>query len=101
MRLGPYPTTGTFTSRVLDAGQSLLYDAINWTTDLPAGSTVAVSVRTGNTAVPDGTWTGFATVTSGGSVGQTGRYAQYRVTLTRGTAVLTPALNSLSVIAHS
>lgn len=101
IRLGPYPTTGIFTSRVLDAGQSFLYDAIAWTGDLPSGSTVAVEVRTGDTAAPDGTWTAFAAVTSGGSVGQTGRYAQYRVTLTRGTAVLTPSLNALSVIAHS
>ncbi len=101
MRLGPYPTTGTFTSRVLDAGQSLLYDTISWTTDLPTGSSVTVQVRTGNTAVPDGSWTAYSTVTSGASVGKTARYAQYQVTLTRGTAVLTPALNALSVIAHT
>jgi len=101
MRLGPYPTTGTFTSRVLDAGQSRLWDTIDWVSDLPAGSSLAVAVRTGGTAAPDGSWTAFAPVTAGGSVGQTAQYAQYRVTLTRGTAVLTPALQSLSVIARS
>jgi hypothetical protein len=100
MRLGPYPTSGAFTSRVLDAGQSLLYDTVTWTADLPAGSSLAVEMRTGNTATPDASWSAFTAVTSGGSVGQTARYAQYRVTLTRGTAVLSPSLSALSVVAH-
>ncbi|MGZ8734439.1 MAG: hypothetical protein ACXW1M_04575, partial [Acidimicrobiia bacterium] len=101
MRLGPYPASGTFTSRVLDAGQSLLYDTITWATDLPAGSSVAVAIRTGNTPAPDGSWSAFTPVTSGGSVGRTARYAQYRVTLTRGTAALSPSLSTLSVVAHN
>ena len=71
MRLGPYPASGTFTSRVLDAGQSLLYDTVTWANDLPAGSSVAVQVRTGNTATPDGSWSAYTAVTSGGSVGRT------------------------------
>ncbi|MGZ8753159.1 MAG: hypothetical protein ACXW1S_09270, partial [Acidimicrobiia bacterium] len=64
-------------------------------------SSAAVQIRTGNTPTPDGTWSAFTTVTSGGSVGRTARYSQYRVTLARGTAVLSPTFETFSVVAHS
>src|SRR6185503_2546149 len=64
MRLSPYPGSGTFDSRVLDAGQSVNWGALSWTADTPAGTGVALSVRTGNTPTPDGSWSGFNPVGS-------------------------------------
>ena len=68
LRLSPYPASGTFDSRVLDAGQPVNWDALSWTADTPAGTSVALSVRTGNTPTPDGSWSGFNPVGSSGGI---------------------------------
>ena len=99
MRLSPYPSSGTFTSRVIDAGAAVSWGTVTWTADVPTGSAVTIQVRTGDTAVPDGTWSALTAVAAGGSVGRTGRYAQYRATLTRATDGSTPALRDLTLSA--
>src|SRR4029077_983269 len=53
MHLSPYSTPATFTSRVLDAGAVVPWASIWWTADQPTGTSLAMSVRTGNTPVPD------------------------------------------------
>ena len=97
MRMSPYPASGTFDSRVLDAGQSVNWDALSWTADTPAGTGVALSVRTGNTPTPDGSWSGFNPVgSSGGSIGGNSRYLQYRVQLSSSDQGKTPTLSDVS-----
>ena len=66
--MSPYPASGTFDSRVLDAGQSVNWDALSWSADTPAGTGVALSVRTGNAPTPDGNWSGFNPVGSSGGI---------------------------------
>ena len=85
MRMSPYPACGTFDSRVFDAGVTADWGALNWTADTPAGTGVAISVRTGNTPTPDGSWTGFTPIANGGSIGANARYVQYRAQLTTAT----------------
>jgi len=92
LRLAPYATSGTFTSRVLDSGASNTWTSATWNASVPAGTSLALSARFGNTAVPDGTWSGFVALTSsGGAISQTSRYVQYRAVLT-GNGLDTPAL---------
>ena len=50
--MSPYPASGSFDSRVFDAGQSADWGALAWTAATPAGTGVALSVRTGNTPTP-------------------------------------------------
>src|SRR5205085_772878 len=64
------PITGRFTSRVFDGGGPGGWTNADWTSDTPAGSGVALSVRTGDTPVPDGTWTAFAPVSGPGGFGR-------------------------------
>ena len=100
MRLSPYATSGTFVSRVLDAGASTSWGTANWTADMPAGTSLALSARFGNTPTPDGSWTPFAGVPSSGSgVGQTSRYVQYQVVLGSTAAGTTPALQDVTFTA--
>src|SRR5439155_24740587 len=56
MRMTPYATSGTYLSRVLDAGGAATWIDASWTASLPSGTSLALSVRKGNTATPDGTW---------------------------------------------
>ncbi len=94
LRISPYPGSGSFLSRVLDAGRQVDWEALSWTNESPAGTAVSFSARTGDTPTPDGTWTSFAPVAlSGDPVGGTSRYVQYRVDLTSSDPARTPVLD--------
>jgi hypothetical protein len=96
IRLTPYATSGTFTSQVLNAGVAIPWTSASWTAQVPAGSSLAMSARFGNTAVPDASWTPFTALpTSGGSPAQTSQYVQYRAVLT-GNGSVTPVLRDVS-----
>jgi hypothetical protein len=98
MHLSPYSTPATFTSRVLDAGTQVSWGTMSWTADLPSGTTLAMSVRTGNTSVPDGTWTAFTTVSaSGASLTGTTRYIQYQATLSTTDPTQTAVLRDVTI----
>jgi hypothetical protein len=98
LRLSPYASAGTFTSRVLDGGAPTNWGAMTWTADLPAGTSVVIRVRTGNTATPDVTWTPFTTVSgSAGSIGQSSRYIQYRLELSTSSPGQTPVIRDVTV----
>jgi methionine-rich copper-binding protein CopC len=78
-------TQGQFTSKVLDSQQMVTWDRLTYGADLPTGSQLQVSVRTGSTPTPDGTWTGWASVGQGSRVDASSRYIQYRVDLVAGS----------------
>jgi sugar lactone lactonase YvrE len=74
-----------YLSRVLDAEYRAHWGLLRWTGSRP----LAVETRSGNTAKPDATWSGFAALarprpTTEGGVGQVisppARYVQYKVT---------------------
>jgi hypothetical protein len=97
LRLSPYAATGTYTSTILDAGSRADWQTIAWTAEVPAGTSLAVSVRAGNTPAPDGSWSAFAAVTNGGTSGVAGRYAQYQVALTTSDPAQSPALHDITL----
>ncbi len=82
LRMSPYPGSGTFTSRVFDGGPAVDWGALDWTAATPPGTGVALSVRTGDTPTPDGSWSAFTPVAaSGGDIPGTSRYVQYQAVL--------------------
>ncbi len=91
LQMGPGVSSGTFTSRVFDAGAAgARWGPIDWNAHLPSGSAFSVAVRTGETPSPDGSWGPWTEVAKGQDFGSIGRYAQYRVTLARGTGGASP-----------
>jgi methionine-rich copper-binding protein CopC len=89
-------TNGTYTSSVLDAGQVASWGNANWMATLPAGTSVLVEVRGGNTATPDGSWSGWSSVTNGNAIGLApSRYLQYRITFTTTDPTQTPVIYDL------
>ena len=98
IRVLPYVASGTFTSRVFDAGLAVAWDAAAWSANIPNGTTLAVSVRTGQTPTPDSSWTEFVQLGGSGSViGATARYMQYRVSIATTATDKSPVLDSFSV----
>jgi phage tail protein X len=98
LRMTPYAATGAFTSRVFDAGSSVPWGSATWTNTLPAGTSVSLSVRQGNTPTPDGSWTPFAPLAgSGATIGGSARFLQYRATLTTNAPGQTPTLHDVTL----
>jgi hypothetical protein len=64
---------------------------------VPSGATLEVYVRTGSTAVPDGTWSGWTAVTQNGKVAGGSRYVQYRAELTRVSGGDSPVLRGVGI----
>lgn len=98
MRMTPYASPCSYDSKVFDAGSVASWGIVNWLSNEPVGTSVAVSVRTGNTPVPDGTWTAFGTLANGGSAASSGRYAQYRAVLQTSDPDEAPRLEQISLV---
>src|SRR3954447_23814975 len=99
--MGPYEPTGTFTSRVLGAGSAgAHWQTLDAALDAPDGTAVTLETRSGATAAPDAGWSAWSAVGAGGAVtSPAGRYVQYRATLTGGTDLLTPTIESVTLSA--
>ncbi len=98
VRMTPYAASGMFRSRVYDAGVVTHWNTISWTANKPAGTSLTMSYRSGPSPVPNGDWTGFKAVpVSGGALGATARYIQYRAQLATGDPDTTPALQDVSL----
>lgn len=97
MRITPYASLGTFTSRVLDAGAPVAWGAVRWEADTPAATSVGVLVRTGPAVAPGRGWTGWAPVAPGDEVAAAARYLQYRAMLTTVDPGRTPVLRRVTV----
>jgi hypothetical protein len=93
VQLAAGSTSGTFTSVVFDATRTAVWGVGTWTASVPAGTTMTVQVRSGNTATPDATWSAWTPVTNGGVVGSpSGRFLQCRVLMTSSSTSVTPIL---------
>ncbi len=89
------PTTarkGTFVSGVLDAQAMVNWHEAFWHAQVPSGSKLVVSVRTGSTLEPDKTWSDWSTVASKGQVRGSSRYIQYKLEMTSPAATTAPIL---------
>jgi hypothetical protein len=95
------PETGTYTSRVLNAGNVAKWGVLRWAGNAPmAASGVEVRTRTGNTAYPDATWGDWSapvTQPAGAPIASApGQYLQYQVRLTPGGSTA-PTLRNLEL----
>jgi len=98
-----YFLTGTFTSRVHDASQTVAWGTISWQATIPSGASLAFQTRAGGTLDPDdGSWSAWSApyLTSGQAI--TGsllssRYIQYRAAFTTTDPSLTPVLDEVNI----
>ncbi|HEY3053365.1 MAG TPA: Ig-like domain-containing protein, partial [Thermoanaerobaculia bacterium] len=97
MRIGPYNASCIFTSRVF-FGDSGTWQIFNATTNVPTATNIVFEVHSGNTESPDGSWSPFATQSGTTITGQTGKYLQYRATLST-TDGNSPSLEKVDVSA--
>ena len=96
LQMSPYLTPGTFTSRIWDAMGTADWGAPEWMVDLPAGTSLDLSVRTGDTPVPDGSWSDYTPMTTGVPLGRSSRYLQYKAVLETTDVSKTPILRQVA-----
>ncbi|KKW33548.1 MAG: hypothetical protein UY79_C0020G0006, partial [Parcubacteria group bacterium GW2011_GWA2_53_21] len=96
-----YPTSGTFTSAVVDLGVASPLSTLFAASTTPASTSISMNARAGNVATPDGTWTDWtsnssAATTTISSLG-TKRYVQYRANLATTDTTATPTLDQVQI----
>jgi|GEM_PF-6506517 len=93
-----YATTGELLSSVAERDGGI-WGQVSYSATAPEGTSVSISVRTGPTITPDGSWSDFVTVPNGGSVPSDiaeGQFLQYMLTLTsNGTD--TPVVDEVTI----
>ncbi len=100
LRMGPgHASSGTLTSDVLDADLPARLGQLSWRGETPAGTSIAVQVRTGPTGKPDTSWSDWSDPLTSPGVpdAPAARYAQYRVTLKAGNSAVSPTLTALTL----
>ncbi len=95
MKITPYDSAGIFTSRVFDGGDTLTWGVVTWTDSIPAGTSLSLLARGGNTAIPDGTWSTFLPLVNGTATGITSRYLQYKADMSTSADGTTPSLKDI------
>ncbi|HXI29624.1 MAG TPA: MBG domain-containing protein, partial [Vicinamibacterales bacterium] len=99
MRMTPYVTSGSYLSAVFNAGFQATWMNANWTANAPAGTTVAINYRTGNTPTPDGTWTAFKPLSaSGAAMTGVSQYVQFQIAETTNNVGVTPSVSDVTIV---
>ncbi len=98
MRLTPYTASGTFNSRVFDANAAVNWRTMQWTANRPAGTSIQMAVRTGNTPnADDGTWSAWQVIAAPGPLALNSRYIQYRAILSTTNPSVTPEVHDVII----
>lgn len=91
---------GTFDSTVRDCSLPSTWGTISWSADLPTGAQVSFQTRTGNSAEPDASWSGWsAPITKPGSRidSPANRYIQYRASFKSTDVSQSPKLKDITI----
>lgn len=82
-RLSDGPRKGEYTSAVKDTGRTSRFGAFRWEGEVPPGAEVEFAFRSGESQVPDATWSAWSGWTAAARVSQIaappGRYLQWKV----------------------
>ena len=92
---------GELVSEVFDTKLLSRFGALSWRADVPAGTAIAVQVRTGNVGEPDETWSAWSAEQTDPLASRAesppGRFVQYRVKLATKDPPHTPELSSVAL----
>jgi len=92
--------SGSYLSSVLETGGTSIWGRISWEADLPAGATIQVQSRSGNSGEPDDTWSDWSPPYARPDekiLSPAGRYLQLRVNLKAQAGQKFPAVQKLVV----
>jgi hypothetical protein len=98
----PYFTQGTYTSRVMDGEYPADWETITWSESIPGPTSLQIITRTGNTSIPDASWSPwsapYATPSGSSITNPMGRYIQYEVNMNTLNSDFTPTLSEVTLV---
>ncbi|MEO0136771.1 MAG: FG-GAP-like repeat-containing protein [candidate division WOR-3 bacterium] len=88
-----------YISSVFDAGQVVDWDRIEWDASTPSGTSILFWLRSGNTPLPDNTWTDWISVNNYSPIPENlnARYLQYKARLAFTNPAYLPTLDEVRV----
>ncbi|MCI0604187.1 hypothetical protein L0156_14405 [bacterium] len=96
-----HSASGTYFSDIKDTGTPSAWGRVTWKGQTPAGTTILLSTRSGNTKTPDDTWSAWSTPGSDPSGHQIsspkGRFIQWKADLNTSDSKITPVLRSVRI----
>jgi hypothetical protein len=95
---GVYDSEGTYISYVIDTGAvNVAADSISYTHTKPANTSIQYFTRSGNTAVPDDTWSAWTALPVSNLVqSANARYFQFKIVLSTTNTAYTPSVSGVS-----
>ncbi len=93
------PGSGEYESEVFDARAAATWGELTWIAEVPSGASLRLLTRSGNTDMPDGTWSDWDEVEGDGEgavQSPPGRRLQWKAELTSGRAA-SPVLRGVEV----
>jgi outer membrane protein assembly factor BamB len=98
LRPAASPSPASFVSAVKDAVRLSTFGRVRWEGSAPAGSSVALSVRAGNSEKPDATWSPWAAAGAGGDANlPAARYFQWKADLAPNAKGESPAVERVEL----
>lgn len=92
-----HPGYGSYNSRVIPLSNSTLSLRVNWNAILPENTAIDILVRTGNTLIPDNTWSPFIPVSNNQLISiNNNNYIQYSLQFSSIPGMFTPVFNDIS-----
>jgi WD40 repeat protein len=93
--------TGTYLSPPRDTQSVSRWGRIAWRATVPGGGRVEIATRSGNSSLPDSTWSdwsaGYANAEGSPVASPPARYLQWRARLTRPGAGASPSISAVSI----
>lgn len=93
--------SGTFVSPTRDATTRATWGQIGWRGEAPPGTKVELFTRSGNSALPDGTWSDWSSAylspDGNGVVSPSARFIQWKAHLSRQVQGVTPLLEEVTL----
>ncbi|RKS02408.1 DUF4082 domain-containing protein [Flavobacterium sp. 102] len=98
IRVSPFASSGTFISRIFDAGNIIQWQNASWNASVPSGTTLQISQRQSNSSedILNATW--FTIPSSGTFVGGISQYIQYKADFATTNNTVSPVLKEISFV---
>jgi hypothetical protein len=97
IRMTPYAGSGSYTSAVVDAADTVVWQKLTTTSTVPSGTTSTLTYRTGTTPTPDASWTPFGAIGAGGTLTGSSRYVQFAILMTTTSGAKSPVIQDVTV----
>jgi hypothetical protein len=97
IRMTPYSGSGSFTSAVFDAAETVLWQKLTTNSTVPSGTTSTITYRRGDTATPDASWTAFSPLGAGGVLAGSSRYMQFAIQIATTSGAKSPVIQDVTV----